>query len=507
MVRAQCSCGAAFEVKPELAGKQVKCPKCGQTFTVPATAPAATQQSVGVVTCSCGSRFQPQPHLAGKSVPCPKCGQVLSIPPSQPATNNLGVDPLGLPANLGIGQAMPAQPARTGLPPVSSPSATSPSRGTQAKKSVKKRPVNKTLIIGIAGGSGVLLLLIVVVVLLVGGGRLSAPKSAQQTATPWTRSSQADQAASDLLAVSLKMNKGKASFLETYGPFKKLLDEMKKMPKKPLDAFRKKWQARFTAKRVKFPEFSFSESDTPSGPNSAPTGPNSKSAKNDRVTNVRISGKTAITGITTTFSADRPIDDTAKLLSVISGDHRFEKLVFCDRAYEATGARGPRGNSKTVTYTGRRNTSTTSQNVVETITDADLSTGYSSQFVKSTLNLLFSKEIVDSNGPLSDVFVFEVGGDDAISIQAIIGGTPQSPKLAGSVVNISASDWGKSGRDLAGITNNGFMFTKSISGVGVDIGRFQLSKDQRLIGVQIVQQNTEEVDLLLVAGVDSTTEE
>ncbi|MEO1995799.1 MAG: hypothetical protein ABGZ17_11045, partial [Planctomycetaceae bacterium] len=192
-----------------------------------------------------------------------------------------------------------------------------------------------------------------------------------------------------------------------------------------------------------------------------------------------------------------------ELLTVTTGDHSFENLVFCDRAHETTGTRGPHGNPKTVIYVGRRNTSVASPNVVDSITDSDLSTGYSSQFVKSTLNLFFTKHIVDSNGLLPDVFVFEVGGDDTVSIQAITDGTVDSPKLDGSIVNINDSDWGESGFDLAGVTNNGFMFTKNISGVGVDIGKFQLSANQKLIGVQIVQQNTEEADLVLVVGVES----
>ncbi|MEO2018832.1 MAG: formylglycine-generating enzyme family protein, partial [Fuerstiella sp.] len=216
--------------------------------------------------------------------------------------------------------------------------------------------------------------------------------------------------------------------------------------------------------------------------------------------------KTPVTGFTTTSAATEGpfLDDSAMLLTVTAGGQQFKKFVFCDRAYETTGRPGPRGNPKTVTYRGRRNASETTLNVIDSITDPDVTTGYSSQFVKSTLNLFFAKGIVDSNGTLPNVFVFELGGDDKLSIQAIVGGTVESPKLSGSIVNISDSDWGTSGRELSGITDKGFMYTKQLGGVGIDSGEFQLAKDQELLGVQIIQQNTEELDLTLVAGVASS---
>ena len=34
-IHAACACGAQFRVKPELAGKRVQCPKCGQPFLIP----------------------------------------------------------------------------------------------------------------------------------------------------------------------------------------------------------------------------------------------------------------------------------------------------------------------------------------------------------------------------------------------------------------------------------------------------------------------------------------
>ena len=85
-IKATCNCGAEFKAKPELAGKPVKCPKCGQTFTVPKPQPATNRIQV---TCQCGKTLQAKPELAGKRVKCPSCGQPLAIPDPK-----LGADPL-----------------------------------------------------------------------------------------------------------------------------------------------------------------------------------------------------------------------------------------------------------------------------------------------------------------------------------------------------------------------------------------------------------------------------
>jgi hypothetical protein len=38
-----CQCGASFRAKDDLAGKQVKCPKCQAAITVPGQQPGAAQ--------------------------------------------------------------------------------------------------------------------------------------------------------------------------------------------------------------------------------------------------------------------------------------------------------------------------------------------------------------------------------------------------------------------------------------------------------------------------------
>ena len=92
-VRATCQCGRSFAAKPELSGKLVKCPSCGQPLSVPhpdtATAPIR-------VACQCGKTFQAKPELAGRRVKCPSCAQPLTIPtPAAPAPAPETADPLG----------------------------------------------------------------------------------------------------------------------------------------------------------------------------------------------------------------------------------------------------------------------------------------------------------------------------------------------------------------------------------------------------------------------------
>jgi DNA-directed RNA polymerase subunit RPC12/RpoP len=78
---ATCRCGAKFQAPPNLAGKQVACPTCGQALVVPAAAPAPAQATGKIaVACQCGKRFAAPPNLAGRQVQCPACKQALVVP-------------------------------------------------------------------------------------------------------------------------------------------------------------------------------------------------------------------------------------------------------------------------------------------------------------------------------------------------------------------------------------------------------------------------------------------
>ncbi len=119
----KCQCGQQFKAKDKLAGKAVKCPKCGNPLKIgmPAAAtPTAqtaksTMQSAKIpVTCQCGKTFQAPPKLAGKRVKCPACGQGIQIPTpnAQPTpqpvalADPLGDHPLGAPLSDPLSDAL-----------------------------------------------------------------------------------------------------------------------------------------------------------------------------------------------------------------------------------------------------------------------------------------------------------------------------------------------------------------------------------------------------------------
>ena len=83
-IKIACQCGQRFEAKERLAGKTLKCPKCGSSVKIP-----QPKQAGLAVACQCGQKFAAKAQLAGKTVECPKCGSPLKIPdakqPRQPA--------------------------------------------------------------------------------------------------------------------------------------------------------------------------------------------------------------------------------------------------------------------------------------------------------------------------------------------------------------------------------------------------------------------------------------
>ena len=80
-----------------------------------------------------------------------------------------------------------------------------------------------------------------------------------------------------------------------------------------------------------------------------------------------------------TSTEENPIHNTAHLLSVSVGDEQFEDLVFCSEAHEAIREPGPKGNPKTVTYTGLNYADKDSMDVARSMKDDDVSTGFSSR--------------------------------------------------------------------------------------------------------------------------------
>lgn len=128
---AACNCGKSFKAKPELAGKRVKCPSCGESIQIPVASGVAPMENAAAtspiaVTCQCGKSFKAPPKLAGKQVVCPACKSAVSIPHPQPVVEDLlaggdlddplgatGDDPLGNLGDLASDPLMGAMPMQT----------------------------------------------------------------------------------------------------------------------------------------------------------------------------------------------------------------------------------------------------------------------------------------------------------------------------------------------------------------------------------------------------------
>jgi len=137
-----------------------------------------------VVACSCGQSLSAKPELAGKRVKCPKCGSVLQIP--QPAAPLAPLDAPDDPLGLGgfdeqqMGETLPQMPASQPLQSAL-PSYTAPKR---------KRDWGPIIRMGLIGGGvllgvGVLVAGVLIAVSFLGGHRspesvFEAAKSAVQ---------------------------------------------------------------------------------------------------------------------------------------------------------------------------------------------------------------------------------------------------------------------------------------------------------------------------------------
>jgi serine/threonine protein kinase len=76
-----CWCGQRIVAKRELAGKRVKCPRCGEVVSLPdLSAGDASMRQIGVMCQQCSQRFMARGDLAGKVVRCPVCGRPLTVP-------------------------------------------------------------------------------------------------------------------------------------------------------------------------------------------------------------------------------------------------------------------------------------------------------------------------------------------------------------------------------------------------------------------------------------------
>lgn len=78
-IEVTCKCGQRLVAKRHLAGKMVKCPRCGELRTLPGVDADSTQQ-LDVSCDACGQRFLASSGLAGRVVRCSTCGQPISVP-------------------------------------------------------------------------------------------------------------------------------------------------------------------------------------------------------------------------------------------------------------------------------------------------------------------------------------------------------------------------------------------------------------------------------------------
>lgn len=152
-----CVCGVKLQAKDELAGKQVKCPKCGDTLWLPSKEVAPPHIRVN---CSCGKAFQVKASSAGRAFQCSGCNRSLTVPnsnersPAKPNSEFFGTnDPASISGSLFDQNFLDVQfPAATYIPP-STPALQQPSQSRSKPKSKKGSPNDDQDASGPKGGS------------------------------------------------------------------------------------------------------------------------------------------------------------------------------------------------------------------------------------------------------------------------------------------------------------------------------------------------------------------
>ena len=85
-MQVKCSrCSKSLVVRPELFGKQVKCPGCAQTLKIsapkqPAPTAPTTQPDSLTIACQCSKKLRVPATARGKNVKCPSCQITLQVP-------------------------------------------------------------------------------------------------------------------------------------------------------------------------------------------------------------------------------------------------------------------------------------------------------------------------------------------------------------------------------------------------------------------------------------------
>src|SRR5688572_22394864 len=81
-IKVACRCRAQLKVKDELAGRRVKCPKCGEVLIVPRPEPVPTAKAIAISAATPPAQVEshvvaPEPTPPAKKQACPSCQAAL----------------------------------------------------------------------------------------------------------------------------------------------------------------------------------------------------------------------------------------------------------------------------------------------------------------------------------------------------------------------------------------------------------------------------------------------
>lgn len=80
-IRFSCSeCRTTLGVNADMAGKTIKCPKCGEKTVVTAANEESTETSIRFPCTKCGTKLKVAAKMTGRGIPCPRCGENTVVP-------------------------------------------------------------------------------------------------------------------------------------------------------------------------------------------------------------------------------------------------------------------------------------------------------------------------------------------------------------------------------------------------------------------------------------------
>ena len=180
-----CACGKSMRAPAEWAGRDAKCPGCGQAVHIPgngkatATAPVRANNPPVTPCPACGKPLLVPPGMAGKLVACPACGGHVKLP-GKPADVTAKAPAFTVPAPRPKSKSqLHRQPAKVATfemdgddDDFDDDDLGSARRGKKRKAGKKQKAGSGRLLLwcALGGGGFVALLLLVVLIVLLGGG-------------------------------------------------------------------------------------------------------------------------------------------------------------------------------------------------------------------------------------------------------------------------------------------------------------------------------------------------